>query len=76
MGSLYKILPKILANRLKKVLHKVIEKSQNVFWGGSKMLDGVVIAKENSEKGEKKETTLSNYKSWLWKDLSGWYILT
>jgi len=27
------------------------------------MLDGVVIAKENSEKGEKKETTLSNYKS-------------
>ena len=34
MGSLYKLLTKVLANRLKKVVDKVITESQNAFVEG------------------------------------------
>ena len=36
VGSLYKIIAKVLANRLKIVMGKVVSNSQNVFVGGSK----------------------------------------
>ena len=36
VGSLYKIIAKVLANRLKIVMGKVVLNSQNVFVGGSK----------------------------------------
>ena len=36
VGSLYKILVKVLANRLKSVIGKVVSNSQNAFVGGDK----------------------------------------
>lgn len=46
VGGLYKILAKVLADRLKKVINKVVCLSQSVFMEGRQILDVAFIANE------------------------------
>ncbi|RVX16590.1 hypothetical protein CK203_006183 [Vitis vinifera] len=47
LGGLYKLLAKVLANRLKKVIGNVVSSDQNAFIKGRQILDASLIANEH-----------------------------
>ena len=44
LASLYKLVAKVLANRLKRVMSKLVNKGQNAYVGGRQILDVSLIA--------------------------------
>jgi len=46
VGCTYKVLAKVLANRLQAVISSVVSDSQSTFIQGKHILDGILIAKE------------------------------
>ncbi|GAU41930.1 hypothetical protein TSUD_139160 [Trifolium subterraneum] len=62
VGSLYKILAKVLANRLRQVIGSVISKSQTAFVKDRKILDGILIANEAVDEARKSKKELMLFK--------------
>lgn len=52
---MYKILSRLLANRLKKVLNGVIDKRQIAFVGGRSLFHGMVVENEVIDKAHRKK---------------------
>ena len=46
VGSMYKILAKVLTNRLRSVIGSVVSDSQSAFVKGRQILDGILVANE------------------------------
>jgi len=53
VGSMYKILSKVLANRLRFIMGSVISDSQSAFIKGRQILDGILMANEEVDKARK-----------------------
>jgi len=53
VGSLYKSLAKLLANRLSSVMSSVILDTQSAFVKGQQILDGIMVANEVVDEAKK-----------------------
>ncbi|GKV49874.1 hypothetical protein SLEP1_g56597 [Rubroshorea leprosula] len=62
IGVIYKILAKIFANRLKKVLDGLIGEQQMAFISGMQLMDGVVIANELVDEAKKRKKSTFLFK--------------
>ncbi|CAJ2670980.1 unnamed protein product [Trifolium pratense] len=62
VGSLYKILAKVLANRLRLVIGSVISESQSAFVENRQILDGILIANEAVDEARRSKKELMLFK--------------
>jgi hypothetical protein len=62
VGSLYKVLEKVLANRLRLVIGSVISESQIAFVKDRQILDGILIANEVVDEARKSKKELLSFK--------------
>jgi hypothetical protein len=77
VGCLYKILAKVLANRLRMVVGKVISETQMAFVKGRQILHGVLVANEGVDEARKLKKELLLFKVDFKKayDLVDWEYL-
>ncbi|XP_024640828.1 uncharacterized protein [Medicago truncatula] len=62
VGSLYKILAKILANRLRQVIGSVVSETQSAFVKDRQILDGILIANEVVDEARRSKKDLLLFK--------------
>jgi len=62
VGSLYKTLAKLFANRLRGVIGSVISESQSAFVKNRQILDGILIANEVVDEAQKLKKDLLLFK--------------
>lgn len=69
VSTIYKILSKVLANRLKVVMPNLISQSQGAFLSERQILDGIYLLLTNLLVQEKEKEKKELCASWIWKKL-------
>jgi len=62
VGCMYKVLAKVLANRLRQVVSSVVSDSQSAFIKGKQILDGILIANEAADEAMRMNKELLLFK--------------
>lgn len=62
VGCLYKVLAKVLANRLRQVVSSVVSDSQSAFIRGKQILDGILITNEAVDEAKQMHKELLLFK--------------
>ena len=62
VGCLYKVLAKVLANRLQTVVGRVVSDTQSAFVKGKQILDGILIANEVVDEAKRENKELFMFK--------------
>jgi len=69
VGGIYKIIAKVLANRLKSVMEKVISKSQSAFIKGRQILDPKFLLPMDALIVFLERESQVSFVKWTWKKL-------